>query len=68
MPRKRFTVEQIIQKLREAEVRLLRVETKASSEDSNKKKQRGVDWQFKVQDAIVKLKSLYPINQILTRY
>ena len=39
--------------------RLLRAETKAWSEDSNKK-QRGVDWQFKVQDARVKLKSLYP--------
>jgi hypothetical protein len=39
--------------------RPLRAETKAWSKDANKK-QRGVDWQFKVQDARAKLKSLYP--------
>jgi hypothetical protein len=37
----------------------LRRETTAWSNDSNKK-QRGVDWQFKVKDARRKLKSLYP--------
>ena len=37
----------------------LRCETTAWSNQSNKK-QRGVDWQFKVKDARRKLKSLYP--------
>ncbi len=37
----------------------LRCETTAWSNQSNKK-QRGVDWQFKVKDARKKLKSLYP--------
>jgi len=37
----------------------LRSETKAWASDSNKH-QRGVDWQFNVQQARVKLKSLYP--------
>ncbi|MCA9015410.1 MAG: transposase [Planctomycetaceae bacterium] len=40
-------------------IRRLRAETQAWSKDSNRK-QRGVDWQFKVQDARMKLKSLYP--------
>lgn len=40
-------------------IRKLRSETTAWSNRSNKK-QRGVDWQFKVQDARRKLKSLYP--------
>ncbi|QDU52297.1 IS630 family transposase [Gimesia panareensis] len=39
--------------------RPLRAETEAWSEDANKK-QRGVYWQFKVQDGRAKLKSLYP--------
>jgi hypothetical protein len=37
----------------------LRSETKAWSSDSNRR-QRGVDWQFNVQNARAKLKSLYP--------
>jgi hypothetical protein len=37
----------------------LRRETKAWHQDSNKR-QRGVDWQFKISDARRKLKSLYP--------
>lgn len=37
----------------------LRAETKAWSQRSNKK-QRGVDWQFQIDDARGKLKSLYP--------
>ena len=37
----------------------LRKETKAWSEHSNRR-QRGVDWQFQVEDARTKLKALYP--------
>ena len=40
-------------------VELLRAETTAWHEHSNAR-QRGVDWQFKVEDARVKLKSVYP--------
>jgi hypothetical protein len=40
-------------------IRPLQKETKAWSEASNSK-QRGVDWQFNVQAARRKLKSLYP--------
>jgi len=40
-------------------LRQIRTETKAWSDHSNKK-QRGVNWQFKVKDARGKLKSLYP--------
>lgn len=39
--------------------RRLRAETKAWSDNSNRR-QRGVDWQFNVQHARTKLKSLYP--------
>jgi hypothetical protein len=42
-----------------ATVQDLRAQTTAWHEDSNAR-QRGVDWQFKVEDARVKLKSLYP--------
>ena len=41
------------------EIELLRKETRAWSTASNKK-QRGVSWQFKIEDARTKLKSLYP--------
>jgi hypothetical protein len=41
------------------DLELLRSETTAWHEASNKK-QRGVDWQFKIDDARRKLKSLYP--------
>jgi hypothetical protein len=41
------------------DIELLRAETLAWHEASNKK-QRGVDWQFKIDDARRKLKSLYP--------
>jgi hypothetical protein len=41
------------------EIESLREETEAWSTASNAK-QRGVDWQFKINDARVKLKSLYP--------
>jgi hypothetical protein len=37
----------------------LAVETAAWSTSSNEK-QRGVDWQFKIDDARTKLKALYP--------
>jgi hypothetical protein len=40
-------------------IRKLQTEIKHWSDHSNKK-QRGVDWQFKVKDARKKLKSLYP--------
>jgi hypothetical protein len=42
-----------------ATVKILREQTTAWHEDSNAR-QRGVDWQFKVGDARVKLKSVYP--------
>jgi len=41
------------------DIELLRTETQAWHQASNKK-QRGVDWQFKIDDARQKLKSLYP--------
>ena len=41
------------------EIEALREETEAWSTASNEK-QRGVDWQFKINDARTKLKSLYP--------
>jgi hypothetical protein len=44
-------------------IELLREETTAWHEFSNDK-QRGVDWQFKVDDARVKLKSVYPKIQV----
>ena len=40
-------------------IELLREETTAWQEHQNTK-QRGVDWQFKIEDARAKLKSLYP--------
>jgi len=40
-------------------IEMLRAETSAWADSSNKK-QRGVDWQFTVEKARVKLKSLYP--------
>ena len=40
-------------------IRKLQTEIRHWSDHSNKK-ERGVDWQFKVQDARKKLKSLYP--------
>ena len=44
---------------RVGEIEELREETAAWSSASNDK-QRGVDWQFKIDDARTKLKSLYP--------
>ena len=41
------------------DTQILRRETRAWQDASNRK-QRGVDWQFKVEDARRKLKSLYP--------
>lgn len=41
------------------EINMLQTETTAWEKDSNHK-QRGVDWQFKIDDARTKLKSLYP--------
>jgi len=41
------------------DIEILRQETQAWDQASNKK-QRGVDWQFKIDEARVKLKSLYP--------
>ena len=46
-----------------ADIALLRTETQAWHQASNKK-QRGVDWQFKIDDARRKLKSLYPKIQV----
>jgi hypothetical protein len=46
-----------------ATVEILRGETTAWHEHSNDQ-QRGVDWQFKVDDARVKLKSVYPKLQV----
>lgn len=40
-------------------IEMLRAETSAWADCSNEKK-RGVDWQFTIEDARVKLKSLYP--------
>ena len=40
-------------------IEMLRAETSAWADSSNKK-QRGIDWQFTVENARVKLKSLYP--------
>jgi hypothetical protein len=42
-----------------ATVEILRAETAAWHDHSNAR-QRGVDWQFKVDDARMKLKSVYP--------
>jgi hypothetical protein len=41
------------------DIEILRQETQAWDQASNKK-QRGVDWQFKIDEARAKLKSLYP--------
>jgi hypothetical protein len=41
------------------DLKMLRNETRAWHQASNKK-QRGVDWQFKIDDARLKLKTLYP--------
>ena len=53
---------QCVQGRRFATIEDLRVETSAWSESVNAK-QRGVDWQFRVDDARIKLKSLYPKTQ-----
>jgi hypothetical protein len=50
---------QCISGRRFATIKQLSVETKAWSDKSNRK-QRGVDWQFKIKDARTKLRSLYP--------
>ena len=42
-----------------ADTRVLRVETTAWSSDANST-QRGVDWQMKIDDARIELKSIYP--------
>ncbi len=42
-----------------ADIKMLRTETSAWADVSNEK-QRGVDWQFTIEKARVKLKSLYP--------
>ncbi len=50
---------QCVQNRRFATIEALRSETTAWHQLSNAK-QRGVDWQFKLGDARVKLKSVYP--------
>jgi hypothetical protein len=50
---------QCVQGRRFATIEELRAETAAWSASVNSK-QRGVDWQFRIDDARVKLKSLYP--------
>jgi len=52
---------QCVQGRRFATIELLREETTAWKRHQNAK-QRGVDWQFKVDDARIKLKTLYPKN------
>jgi len=52
---------QCIQGRRFATIELLRQETVAWQQHSNDK-QRGVDWQFRIDDARIKLKSVYPKN------
>jgi hypothetical protein len=41
------------------DIEMLRAETSAWADSSNEK-QRGIDWQFTVENARVKLRSLYP--------
>jgi hypothetical protein len=50
---------QCVKDRRFATIAALRSETTAWHRHSNAK-QRGVDWQFKVEDARTKLKSIYP--------
>ena len=50
---------QCIDGRRFADATALRRETRAWSTDSNRR-QRGVDWQMKIDDARIKLKSIYP--------
>ena len=50
---------QCVKDRRFATIDALRSETAAWQQCSNSK-QRGVDWQFKIGDARVKLKSVYP--------
>ena len=50
---------QCLKDRRIADIETLQAETSAWDAASNRK-QRGVDWQFKVDDARIKLKSLYP--------
>jgi hypothetical protein len=50
---------QCVQVRRFGTIKELRSETAAWSASVNAK-QRGVDWQFRVDDARIKLKSLYP--------
>ena len=45
------------------EIEILREETSHWS-NYNNTKQRGVDWQFKIDDARIKLKSLYPNSKM----
>ena len=52
---------QCVQGRRFATIELLREETTAWQRHHNAK-QRGVDWQFKVDDARIKLKTIYPKN------
>jgi DDE superfamily endonuclease len=54
---------QCIKGRRFAEIEDVRTETAAWHEHSNAR-QRGVDWQFKIDDARVKLKSVYPKLQV----
>ena len=54
---------QCVKDRRFGDIKELREETSAWATATNSK-QRGVDWQFKIDDARVKLKSLYPEIQI----
>lgn len=54
---------QCVKDRRFGDIKELREETSAWATATNSK-QRGVDWQFKIDDARVKLKSLYPKIQI----
>ena len=50
---------QCLEGRRIGEIKTLGKETSAWAEKTNKQ-QKGVDWQFKVDDARIKLKRLYP--------
>lgn len=54
---------QCLKSRRFGKLETLRQETKAWSTASNRQ-QRGVDWQFKIDDARMKLKSLYPKSKV----
>jgi hypothetical protein len=57
-----MTRQKCVHARRFSNIEQLREETQACTSTTNDK-QRGVDWQFKIDDARTKLKSLYPKNK-----